>query len=179
VRAGWGDLLFDHRQRRLEMFGLETTAGVFAQLAAEEAFGLVVFNVIIAPMAAPAVGLAKCAPAAGRIKRTAELGNVDEGFDHQHWMAVRALPIGGKPIQGQAQHLARQVGYGVLGQDKEAAIVSYQAEATVALSSAPSDPLVAMLEVLGWSAEEGGKSGQRSQVAKLAASGEVERSEGS
>jgi len=41
-----------------------------------------------------------------------------------------------------------------LGQDKEAAIVSYQAEATVALSSAPSDPLVAMLEVLGWSAED-------------------------
>jgi len=30
----------------------------------------------------------------------------------------------------------------------------YQAEATVALCSAPSDPLVAMLEVLGWSAED-------------------------
>jgi hypothetical protein len=28
VLAGWRDLLFDHRQRWLEMFGLETTAGV-------------------------------------------------------------------------------------------------------------------------------------------------------
>ena len=62
--------MFDHCQRRFEMFDLETAAGVFAQLAAEEAFGLVVFNVVIAPMAAPAVGLAKFAPAAGRINRT-------------------------------------------------------------------------------------------------------------
>jgi hypothetical protein len=38
--------LFDHRQRRFEMFGLETAAGVFEQLAAEEAFGLLVFNVL-------------------------------------------------------------------------------------------------------------------------------------
>jgi hypothetical protein len=28
-RTGWGDLLFDHRQRWLEMFGMETVAGVF------------------------------------------------------------------------------------------------------------------------------------------------------
>src|SRR5271157_6026869 len=136
------------------MFSLKTTAGVFAQLTAEEAFGLVVFNVVIAPTAAPAVGLAKLAPAAGRINRTAELGDIDEGFDHQHRMAVSALPIGGKPIQGQAQHLARQVGHGTLGQDKESAVVSHQTEATVALCSAPSDPLVSMLEVLGWSAED-------------------------
>src|SRR5207249_11748628 len=132
------------------MFGLEAAAGVFEQLAAEEAFGLVVFNVVIAPMAAPAVGLAQFAPAAGRINRTAELGNIDEGFDHQHRMAVSALPIGGKPIQGHAQHLARQVGHGTLGQDKESAVVSHQTQATVALCSAPSDPSVAMLEVLGW-----------------------------
>ena len=88
--------MFDHCQRRFEMFGLEAAAGIFAQLAAEEAFGLVVFNVVIAPMAAPAVGLAKFAPAAGRIKRTAELGNIDESFDHQHRMAVTGLPIGGQ-----------------------------------------------------------------------------------
>jgi hypothetical protein len=67
---------------------------------------------------------------------------------------IVSFPSLGKPIQGQARQLARQVGYGALGQDKEAAIVSYQAEATVALSSAPSDPLVAVLEVLGWSAED-------------------------
>ena len=114
ARAGWRDLLFDHRQRWLEMFGLETAAGVFAQLAAEEAFGLIVLNVVIAPMAAPAVGLAQFAPAAGRINGPTELGGIDEGFDHQHRMAVMGLPIGGKPIQGQAQHLARQVGYGAL-----------------------------------------------------------------
>jgi len=83
-----------------------------------------VFNVVIAPTAAPAVGLAKLAPAAGRINRTAELGDIDEGFDHQHRMAVSALPIGGKPIQGQAQHRARQVGHGALGQDQEPAVVS-------------------------------------------------------
>ena len=136
------------------MFSLETAAGVFAQLTAEEAFGLVVFNVVIAPTATPAVGLAKLAPAAGRINRTAELGDIDEGFDHQHRMAVSALPIGGKPIQGHAQHLARQVGHGTLGQDKESAVVSHQTQATVALSSAPSDPSAAMLEVLGWSAED-------------------------
>src|SRR5208337_4177492 len=144
----------DHSRGRLEMFSLKTAAGVFAQLAAEEAFGLVVFNVVIAPAAAPAVGLAKLAPAAGRINRPAELGDIDEGFDHQHRMAVSALPIGGKPIQGHAQHLARQVGHGTLGQDKESAVVSHQTQAAVALCSAPSDPLVAMLEVLGWSAEE-------------------------
>ena len=40
------------------MFGLQTAAGIFAQLTAEEAFRLVVFDVIIAPPAAPAVGLA-------------------------------------------------------------------------------------------------------------------------
>ena len=71
--------MFDHRQGRLEMFSLKTAAGVFAQLAAEEPFGLVVFNVVIAPTATPAVGLAKFAPAAGRINRTAELGDIDEG----------------------------------------------------------------------------------------------------
>ena len=47
------------------MFGLETAAGVFAQRAAEQAFGLVLFNVVIAPTAAPAVGLAQFAPAVG------------------------------------------------------------------------------------------------------------------
>ena len=56
--------------------------------------------------------------------------------------------------EGQAQHLARQVGHGALGQDKEPAVVSHQAQPTVALSSAPSDPSIAMLEVLGWSAED-------------------------
>ena len=125
--TGWGDLLFDHRQRWLEMFGLETAAGVFEQRAAEQAFGLVVFNVVIAPTAAPAVGLAQFAPSAGRINRPAELGDIDEGFDHQHRMAVMGLPIGGKPIQAQA---------------------------TVTLNRAPSDPLVAMLKMLGWSAED-------------------------
>src|SRR5690349_561893 len=83
------------------MFGLETAAGVFAQLAAEEAFGLVVFEVIIAPMAAPTVGLAKLSPAAGRIDRAAELRGIDEGFDHQDRMAVASLPIGGEALQGQ------------------------------------------------------------------------------
>ena len=92
------------------MFSLKTAAGVFAQLAAEEPFGLVMFNIVIAPMAAPAVGLAKFVPAAGRIKRTAELGNIDEGFDHQHRMAVTSLPIGGKAIEGQAQHLLARLG---------------------------------------------------------------------
>ena len=43
--------MFDHRQRWLEMFGLETAAGVFEQRAAEEAFGLVVFDVVVAPPA--------------------------------------------------------------------------------------------------------------------------------
>jgi len=80
--------LFDHGQRWLEMFGLETAARVFEQLAAEEAFGLAVLNVVIAPMATPTVGLAQFAPAAGRINRTAELGSIDESFDHQHRMAV-------------------------------------------------------------------------------------------
>src|ERR1700693_990903 len=136
------------------MFGLETAAGVFEQRTAEQAFGLVVFNVVTAPTAAPAVGLAQFAPSAGRINRPAELGDIDKGFDHQHRMAVSALPIGGKPIQGQAQHLARQVGYGALRQDKEPAVVSHQAQAAVALCRTPSDPLVAMLEVLGWSTED-------------------------
>ena len=117
--------MFDHGQRWLEMFGLETAARVFEQLAAEEAFGLAVLNLVIAPMATPTVGLAQFAPAAGRINRTAELGSIDESFDHQHRMAVRALPIGRKPIQGQAQHLARQVGHGALGLDKEPAVLSH------------------------------------------------------
>ena len=47
---GGDAFLFDHRQRSLEMFSLKFAAGVFEQLAAEEAFGLVVFNVVIAPM---------------------------------------------------------------------------------------------------------------------------------
>src|ERR1700747_3203139 len=136
------------------MFGLEAAAGVFEQLAAEEAFGLVVFNVVIAPMAAPAVGLAKFTPAAGRINRTAELGNIDESFDHQHRMAVTGLPIGGQAIQSQAQYLARQVGHRALGQDKEATVVGHQTQATVALCSTPADPSVALLEGFGGSAED-------------------------
>src|SRR6266567_2573960 len=49
-RAGtcWRHSLFDHCQSRFEMFGLETKAGVFSQLPAKEAFGLIVFNVVIA-----------------------------------------------------------------------------------------------------------------------------------
>jgi hypothetical protein len=93
VCAGWRHLLFDHRKGRFEMFGLETATGVFAQLAAEEPLGLVVFDVIIAPPAAPAIGLTKFTPAAGRIHRAAELGGIDEGFDHQHRMAVDVLSL--------------------------------------------------------------------------------------
>ena len=92
------------------MFGLESAAGVFAQRAAEEAFALVVFNVVIAPTAAPAVGLAQFAPAACLINRPAELGDINEGFDHQHRMAVRALPIGGKPIQVRRSTLLAKLG---------------------------------------------------------------------
>ena len=36
----------------------------------------------------------------------------------------------------------------------ELPVDSQKAEATVALSSAPSDPLLAMLEMLAWSAED-------------------------
>src|ERR1700747_2713963 len=136
------------------MFAWEAAAGLFAQLAAEEAFGLVVFNVVIAPMAAPAVGLAKFTPAAGRINRTAELGNIDERFKHQPRLAVTGLPIGGQAIQSQAQYLARQVGHRALGQDKEATVVGHQTRATGVFPRTPADPSVAMLEVLGWSAED-------------------------
>jgi hypothetical protein len=70
--------------------------------------------------------------------------------------------------EGQAQHLARQVGHGALGQNKEPAVVSHQAQPTVALSSAPSDPSIAMLEVLGWSAEN-----QQSKPPTLSVGGHV------
>jgi len=136
------------------MFGLQTAAGIFAQLTAEETFGLVVFDVIIASPAAPAVGLAKFRPAAGRVRRAAKLCRIDKGFDHQHRMAVASLPIGRKTLQGQTQYLASQVGHRALRQDKEAAVVGNQTEATVALCRAPSDPFVPMLEVLGRSAED-------------------------
>ena len=45
----------------------------------------------------------------------------------------RAAGVKGKALQGQAQHLAGEVGHGVLGQDKEPAVVGHQAQATVAL----------------------------------------------
>ena len=93
------------------MFGLQTAASIFAQLAAEETFGLVVFDVIIAPPPAPAVGLAKFGPATGRVYRAAELCRIDKGFDHQYRMAVASLPIGRKTLQGQTQDLAGQVGH--------------------------------------------------------------------
>ena len=74
-------------------------------------FGLVVFYVIIASPAAPAVGLAKFRPTAGRVHRAAELCRIDKGFDHQHRMAVASLPIGRKTLQGQTQYPAGQVGH--------------------------------------------------------------------
>jgi hypothetical protein len=99
--AGWRYLLFDHREGRFEMFGLQTVAGIFAQLTAEEAFGLVVFDVIIASPPTPAVGLAKFGPAAGRVYRAAELCRIDKGFDYQYRMAVASLTIGRKTLQSQ------------------------------------------------------------------------------
>ena len=74
--------MFHDRQRRFEYFGLKTAAGVFTQWAAEQTFGLIMFDIIIAPAPAPAVGLAQLFPAVGRIDRTAKLSRIDEGFDH-------------------------------------------------------------------------------------------------
>ena len=60
-----------------------------------------------------------------------------QGFDHQHRMAVRALPVGGKAHRGSgaAPWLAK-LGRGAPGQDKEATVVGHQAQATMALSRA-------------------------------------------
>ena len=55
---------------------------------------------------------------------------------------------------GQTQDLAGQVGHRAARQDKEAAIVGNQTEATVPLCRAPSDPFVSMLEVLSRGAED-------------------------
>ena len=136
------------------MLGLQTAASIFAQLTTEEAFGLVVFDIIIASPPAPAIGLAKFCPTAGRVHRAAELCRIDKGLDHQHRMAVASLPIGRKTLQGQTQDLTGQVGHRAPRQDKEAAIVGNQTEATVPLCRAPSDPFVSMLEVLSRGAED-------------------------
>jgi len=65
--------------------------------------------------------------------QAAELSRIDEGFDHQHRMAVTNLPIAREPIQGQAYYFGCQIGHGMLWQDQKAAVVGYQAQATVPL----------------------------------------------
>ena len=67
IAAGAG-LFFHGGQRGLEVFGLETAAGLGNQFADEQALGLIVLDVGVALAAAPAVGLAQFPPAIGRIR---------------------------------------------------------------------------------------------------------------
>jgi len=70
-------------------------------------------------------------------------------------MAVRALPIGGKAIQGQARStLLARLGTERSGRIRKRLLLVTRLRRRWRSSSAPSDPLVAVLEVLGWSAED-------------------------
>jgi hypothetical protein len=117
---------------------------------AEQAFGLVVFNVVIAPTATPAVGLAQFAAAAGRINRPAELGDIDKGFDHQHRMAVRALPIGASRSRLRRSTLLAKLGAERSGRIRNRLLLVTKLRRR--WHCAGLHPIhVPTLEVLGWS----------------------------
>lgn len=131
------------------MLGLETAAGVAPERAHKQAFGLVVFGIIVALTSAPAIGLAQFGPSAGGVNGAAELFWIDECFDHFHRMAVAGLPILAEPRQGQTQHARAQIGHREVRQQQKAGVAGHQTETAAALFVRPTDPLIPMLEVLG------------------------------
>ena len=98
-------------------------------------------------MAASAVGRAEFGPAAGGIDGAAKPLGIDEGFDDQHGMVVAGLPIGAEALEGEGEHAGSEVRDGV--QDEKAAVVDDQRAAAVALGAGPTDPGVAVFEMLG------------------------------
>jgi hypothetical protein len=153
ITAGAG-LTLDVSEGRLEVFGLQRAASVLDQRAHEEALGLIMGHIVIALVAAPAVGGTQFGPTAGGVDGAAKLRGIDEGLDHEDRMAVAGLPVGGESLERQGEHAGSEIGNGVLGQDQETAIVDDEGAAAITLGAGPTDPGVAVLEVFGGGAEE-------------------------
>ena len=84
---------FHHGQFRLEVFGLQTAAGVAAKFAYKQPLRLVMPNIIIAPVSSRAVGLSQFFPTVSGIDRAAKLVGIDKGLDDGHRMSRAGLPI--------------------------------------------------------------------------------------
>src|SRR5258708_21624147 len=135
------------------MLGLKTTAGVASQRAHEQPLGLVVFDVIVALTAAPAIGLAEFLPAAGRVNGATELFLIDKRFDGLNRMSVSRLPVRAEPIQSQSQNSRAQIGHREIWEDQKARIVGDEAQAATALLVGPTDVVITVFEMLGRRAE--------------------------
>ena len=93
VSGPWPCLGFHHGQCRLEVFGLQTAAGVAAKLPYKEPLRLIVPNIIITLMPSGTVGRSQFLPAISSINGATKLVGIDKGFDHHHRMSIASLPI--------------------------------------------------------------------------------------
>lgn len=78
----------DGGQRRSQVFGLQTAAGVRPQFTAEESLGLAVAHVVIAGPAATAGGRTEFMPVTGTLPSTAEVRGVHVCFADEHQKAM-------------------------------------------------------------------------------------------
>ena len=111
-------------------------------------------DVVIALLAAPAIGQSQLHPVVGRVNGAAKLLRIDERFNHQDGMAILSLPIRAQPVQRQAQHSRSEIGHRKFWQNQEAAVVGHQAQAPVTLDIRPADPLLTVLQMFRCRAEE-------------------------
>jgi hypothetical protein len=134
---------FEERQRRPEVFSLQTATGVFDQFPAEQSLGLVMADVEVAGVAAGAVGLTQFGPTAGGVEGAGEVRWIHEGFDQQDGMTITGLPVSTEAGQYEAQGFGGEIGDGLMGQQQEAGVADDQREPAPASLVGPANPLVA------------------------------------
>src|SRR6266446_2714277 len=89
----WPSFGFHHYQLRIEVFGLQTAAGVAAELPYKQLLSFIVPNIIITLMPPGAVGRSQFLPAISGIDGATKLVGIDKGFDHHHRMTIASQPI--------------------------------------------------------------------------------------
>ena len=147
--AGGRDFLFIRLERRGQVTLPQFARGVFDQFAQVKLLGSLVRLVKILGHAFKACAVTHGLPAGGFVGRAAKELRVHETFHQQDRMPVRRQPILRKPRQIERQRAAGQIGKLARGAEQtEAGIVGEQRQARTPLVVAPTDPLIARVDVI-------------------------------
>jgi hypothetical protein len=111
-------------------------------------------DVVIPRTSAPPIGQAQLLPAVGGVNRAAKPFRIHKALHHQDRVSILLLPVRAESLQSGLEHPRAQIGHRPIWNQQVTGVIDHQRQAPPPLLVGPTDPFVAIPQVLGSGAED-------------------------